>query len=115
MVLMSHEEAKISEEGFALLRDRAAEFAENLICDFEDGIYGGCRFWLLELIVEARSRDSVPVLIGELSNPALDFRQLAAEGLKAIATSEAIAALVKAGVNPSIDPWEQEIAQQPPR
>lgn len=115
MVLMSHEEAKISEEGFALLRDRAAEFAGNLIVDFEDGIYGGCRFWMLELIVAAKSPDAVDVLIGELSDPDLNFRQLAAEGLMAIATSESIAALVKAGVDLAIDPWEQEIPQQPPR
>lgn len=112
---MSHQDPGIREEGFALLRDRAAEFAESLIADFEDGNHDGSRFWYLELVVAAESPGALAVLIGELSNPDLGFRQLAAEGLKALATSEAIAALVAAGVEPSVDPWEQEIFQQPPR
>jgi hypothetical protein len=113
--LMSHQNPSIREEGFDLLRDRAAEFAESLIADFEDGNYDDSRYWFLELIVASQSPAALAVLVGELSHPTLSFRQLAAEGLKALATPESIAALVAAGVDLSIDPWEQDISQQPPR
>ena len=111
--LLSHPDPSIREEGFDLLQDRATEFAENLIADFEDGNYEPNRFWFLELIVAAKVSDALPVLMGELGNPELAFRRLAAAGLMALGTQQAVDALVKAGIDPNLDPWEQEIPRQP--
>ena len=113
MVLMNHEVNEINEEGFDLLLDRAAEFADRLIDDMPEEYDAPLRYWYLELIGEARTPDAIPVFDRELSNPDIYFRRMAAEGLRRLGTPDAIRILQEAGVAPDVDPWDQGVPQLP--
>lgn len=67
-----HRDPQTAENGFSLLRARAAEHVEELIAEFRaERDDHGLRCWLLELIGDARS----PVALPLLSLPQLDTKQ----------------------------------------
>lgn len=101
------------ETGFDFLREHADAYIDDLVAEFEavsgaaapaastsasepDGRDAALRALLLELICEARSPRSLPVLVGQLAGEDDDLRFWAARGLEMLDSREARQALEQA-------------------
>jgi HEAT repeat protein len=83
MRLVRRHDPQLREEGFMLLRDHAADHLDDLMAAFqqEDDDHG-LRCWLLELIGQAQSERTFPLLAGQLRNDDESLRSWAVKGLK---------------------------------
>jgi hypothetical protein len=89
MEMMRKRDPQIQEDGFHWLKPQAAEFVHELIEAFENE-ESDLRYWLLELIGEARSPEAFSVLAEQLQNRADEsLRNWAARGLGMLGTKEA--------------------------
>ncbi|MET9263325.1 hypothetical protein [Amycolatopsis sp. NPDC004079] len=103
MRMMRSRDPQRAEDGFGLLRDRAAEYLSALIEEFEnEQADRGLRSWLLELIGLAESSEALPVLAAQLNSQDEMLRDWAVAGLTRLDTREARTALWRARANGTI-------------
>jgi HEAT repeat protein len=99
---------EVREDGFALMREIAAEHVAELMAAFESESEYGLRCWLLALLGETRAVETVPMFSALLYDEEERFRELAAVGLQMVGTKEARTALYRARANglflPTIPP-----------
>jgi HEAT repeat protein len=79
----------LREEGFFALQPHAREYLPELIAEFEKETDHGLRCWLLELIADAKSKESFPVLVEALRSEDDSLWSYALSGLKKLDTKEA--------------------------
>ena len=84
------------EDAFFALQPRAGEYIKELIFEFQVEEQPGVRFYLLELIAEAKSPQALPVLIECLQGDEVDLWVWAIYGLQKLDTREARKALWEA-------------------
>lgn len=84
------------EDGFFALQPQAARYIDELLAEFQAERDPGIRFWLLELIAEARSPKALPTLVECLRGEEADLWVWAIEGLQKLNTREARKALWEA-------------------
>ncbi|OLF08929.1 HEAT repeat domain-containing protein [Actinophytocola xanthii] len=90
MWLMRRHDPQRREDGFNLLRPVAHEHVDELIEAFHaERDDHGLRYWLLELIGEARSDTALPVLAAQLDADDELFRTCAERSLRLLDTKEA--------------------------
>lgn len=100
MRLMRRRDPQAKEDGFHTLLPHAGEHIEELIAEFrQEHDDHGLRCWLLELIGEARSPLTLPVLVEQLNSQDEALRDWAIHGLRALDTRQAREALWRARVN----------------
>lgn len=97
MRLMRRRDPQDQEDGFHRLRPHANEHVVELMNAFDAETDHGLRCWLLELIGEARSPSSLPLLVAQLKSPDSSLRSWARHGLETLETREARRALFEAG------------------
>ncbi|MFD2473208.1 HEAT repeat domain-containing protein [Amycolatopsis silviterrae] len=103
MRMMRSRDPQRAEDGFGLLRDRAAEYLPALLKEFENEAEDrGVRSWLLELIGMAESPAALPVLAAQLNSQNELLRNWAVIGLTRLDTREARTALWRARANGTI-------------
>lgn len=89
-----------SEDGFALLREHAAEHLDELVEAFRDEENNRLlRPWLLELIGCSRSPEALPVLVEHLDHENESLAFWAVHGLAKLDTKEARIALYRHRAN----------------
>src|SRR4051812_13285634 len=79
--VMRSRDGQTSEEGFYWLKDHAAERLDQLVAAFHDEANEHLRYWLLELIAEAKSPDMLPLFVEYLHGPREHLRTAAFLGL----------------------------------
>ena len=84
MGMMRKHDRQVQEDGFALVKQVAAEHVADLISAYAREEDHGLRCWLLELIGDARSPEALPVL-----REALASHEWARVGLQKLDTKEA--------------------------
>jgi hypothetical protein len=99
MELMRRRDPRQQEDGFALLRDHAAEHVDELMAEFAREGDHGLHCWLLELIGEARSPRAVPLLAAQLHGSDEALRSWATAGLRLAGTRESRKVLYEARAN----------------
>lgn len=103
MRMMRSRDPQRAEDGFGMLRERAAEHLPELIEQFEnEQADRGLRSWLLELIGIAESPEALPVLTAQLNGTDELLRDWAVIGLTRLNTREARTALWRARANGAI-------------
>jgi hypothetical protein len=93
--LMRLNHGLISEEGFLGLQERASERVDDLITEF--GKMGEDRWWLLELIGDAKSDKAFDLLAAQLNSEDESLASWAARGLEQLNTERARALLNEVG------------------
>lgn len=87
--MMRSKDAMTQEDGFCFLAPHASEYLEELIAALRAEKDRGLRSWLLELIGEAKSVRTFPILVEYLYSSDNALRRWAKHGLQALsATSE---------------------------
>jgi hypothetical protein len=86
---MRRHDPQAQEDGFHQLRPYAAEHVDELMNAFDIETDHGLRCWLLELIGEARSPRSLPLLVAQLNSPDLALRSWARRGLELLDNRDA--------------------------
>ena len=90
MAMMRKHNPQTQEDGFYFLHSRANEYIDELIIEFRDETKNfGLRWWLLELIGEARSPKAFDVLVQYLDAEDESLRFWAIRGLEKLNTKEA--------------------------
>jgi hypothetical protein len=90
---MRRHDPEDQENGFHQLRPYAAELVDELMSAFDVETDYGLRCWLLELIGEARSPGSLPLLVTQLNNSDPALRYWAKRGLQLLDSRDARRAL----------------------
>jgi hypothetical protein len=108
MAMMRKRDPMTAEDGFHFLRDHAAEYLDQLVAEFHKEENSGLRYWLFELIVEARNPKMLDFFVEYLYGEEADLRDIAMQGLKELDTKEARRILWEA--NDHIFPDAQETA-----
>jgi HEAT repeat protein len=104
MQMMRRHDPQTMEDGFALLQPCAAEHIEELIAQFrQEPEDGRLRYWLLELIGDARSPAALPLLAEMIGDKHESIRRSAARGLEQLGSKEARTVLWRARVNSQIE------------
>ena len=98
MRLMHKRDPQMQEDGFHLLLSQAHDYTQQLIEEFVQETDPGLRCWLLELLVETRNSDALPLFLQHLHSKETDLRVIAIRGLKQLDTKEARRALWEAGI-----------------
>lgn len=88
MKLMRKHDPQLQEDGFGLLLPHAAAHLDALIAAHAQERDYGLRCWLLELIAEARSPETIDFLAAQLHSPDDCAPSWAAHGLRLIDTKE---------------------------
>ena len=96
--LMHRHDPQVREDGFAALRSQVHEYVDQLMAEFRNENDHGLRCWLLELISEAQSPVTYPLLVEYLHTDDDSLRFWAIYGLRRLGTKEARHALWEAGV-----------------
>jgi hypothetical protein len=94
--LMHNKDPQLSEDGFHLLMLVAADHIDELIEEYRrDDTH---RYWLLELIADAKSPRAFDVLVEALDHEDEWYRSRAEGGLRALGTKEARRLLFERGL-----------------
>ncbi len=96
MRLMRKRDAQLQEDGFHFLLPHAHEYVQQLIDEFSHETDSGLRWWLLELIAEARDARAFSLFLEYLHSDDRGLRVMALHGLKLLDTKEARRALWEA-------------------
>ena len=96
MKLMRKHDAQLQEEGFHALLPYARKYIDELIDEFHKERDQGLRYWLLELLGEAKSPKVLPVFEECLQGDDESFWWAAVRGLQALNTKESRKALYEA-------------------
>lgn len=100
MRLMRRHDPQAQEDGFQLLLPHAADHVGELVEAFvHEQDDHGLRCWLLELIGEARSPDTLPLLVEQLHGDDQSLRDWAVQGLRLLDTKAAREQLWRARAN----------------
>jgi len=98
MRLMRKHDAQLQEDGFHFLLPHAHEYVAQLIDEFSHEADPGLRYWLLELLAEAKDPNALSLFLEYLQSDERSLKAIAVHGLKQLNTKEARRALWEAGV-----------------
>jgi hypothetical protein len=97
--LMRSRNPQTAEDAFHTLRPHAGDYLPELVEAFNSEPDHGLRYWLLELIGEARSPTALPMLVEHLNGDDEPLRDWAVRGLRKLNTRPAREALWRARCN----------------
>jgi len=90
----------MAEDGFWYLFSRAEEFVDELICEFHSETELGIKYWLLELICNAKVPQALDLFVECVTSDNEALKDCALEGLRYLATKEARMVLFDLGETP---------------